>query len=180
MVATVSTPWHVAPAQVWGRVPPALPQRTLQLLTRWAGNGGVAQAQQPAPGPAGQAVAYALPLPTVYNPPRASGAAGLPRCPAGHPLAGPRTPREHRAAIGSRAARPCPGGAAGAQHPHRPRSGPLRRRDRGARWLPGAPGRGRLGTCRRRPQPGGRPLRPLRACVVPLTRKLRRDRYPRH
>ena len=64
-VSTVSTPWHVAPAQVWGRVPMALQQRTLQLLTRLAVNGVVAQAQRPDPGPSLQEVAYAFPIHTV-------------------------------------------------------------------------------------------------------------------
>lgn len=65
MISTVSTPLHVAPAQVWGRVPTELQQRTLQLLTRLAVNWSVAQAQWPAPGPSLQEVAYALPIHTV-------------------------------------------------------------------------------------------------------------------
>jgi hypothetical protein len=106
MLSTVSTPLHVAPAQVWGRVPTARPQRTLPLLTRLAVHWVVAPAQRPDPGPPLQEVASALPIHTVYSPPRASGAAGLHLCPAVHPLAGPRTPRAPRAAICSRAARP--------------------------------------------------------------------------
>lgn len=65
MISTVSTPLHVAPAQVWVRVPTELQQRTLQLLTRLAVNWSVAQAQWPAPGPSLQEVAYALPIHTV-------------------------------------------------------------------------------------------------------------------
>jgi len=108
MLSTVSTPLHVAPTQVWGRGPTALQQRTLQLLTRLAVHGVVAQSRRPAPGPSSQEVVSALPTHTVSHPPRASGAAGLPLCPAVHPLPGTRTPREHHAAICSRAARSRP------------------------------------------------------------------------
>ena len=65
MGSTGSTPLHVAPAQVWVRVPTELQQRTLQLLTRLAVNWIVAQSRQPDPGPSLQEVAYALPIHTV-------------------------------------------------------------------------------------------------------------------
>jgi len=57
MVSTVSTPPHVAPTQVWARVPTALPQRTIQLLTRLAVNWVVAQSRRSDPGPSSQEVA---------------------------------------------------------------------------------------------------------------------------
>ncbi len=65
MVSTVSTPPHVAPTQVWARVPTELQQRTIQLLTRLAVNGVVAQARRADPGPSSQEGADALPHHTV-------------------------------------------------------------------------------------------------------------------
>jgi hypothetical protein len=65
MVSTVSTPPHVAPTQVWARVPTELQQRTIQLLTRLAVNWVAAQARRSDPEPSSQEVAHALPPPTV-------------------------------------------------------------------------------------------------------------------
>ena len=65
MVSTVSTAPHVAPTQVWVRVPPELQQRTIQLLTRLAVNWVVAQSRRPAPGPSSQEVPHALAHHTV-------------------------------------------------------------------------------------------------------------------
>jgi hypothetical protein len=65
MVSTVSTPRHVAPTQVWVRVPTELQQRTVQLLTRLAVNWIVAQSRRSDSGPSSQEVAYALPTHTV-------------------------------------------------------------------------------------------------------------------
>jgi hypothetical protein len=65
MVSTVSTPPHVAPTQVWARVPTELQQRTIQLLTRLAVNGVVAQSQRSDTGPSSQEVTHALPPHTV-------------------------------------------------------------------------------------------------------------------
>jgi hypothetical protein len=64
MVSTVSTPPHVAPTQVWARVPTELQQRTIQLLTRLAVNWVVAQARRSTTGPSSQEVAHALPTHT--------------------------------------------------------------------------------------------------------------------
>jgi hypothetical protein len=50
MVSTVSTPPHVAPTQVWARVPTELQQRTIQLLINWV----VAQSQRSDTGPSSQ------------------------------------------------------------------------------------------------------------------------------
>ncbi len=60
MVSTVSTPPHIAPTQVWARVPPELQQRTIQLLARLAVNWVATQARRSDPGPSLQEVAYAL------------------------------------------------------------------------------------------------------------------------
>ena len=65
VVSTVSTPPHVAPTQVWARVPSALQQRTIQLLARLAVNWVVTQARRSDPGPSSQEVAHALPHYTV-------------------------------------------------------------------------------------------------------------------
>ena len=60
MVSTVSTPPHVAPTQVWARVPTELQQRTIQLLARLAVNWVVTQSRRPHTGPSSQEVAHAL------------------------------------------------------------------------------------------------------------------------
>lgn len=60
MVSTVSTPPHVAPTQVWARVPTELQQRTIQLLARLAVNWVVTQARRSDLGPSSQEVAHAL------------------------------------------------------------------------------------------------------------------------
>ena len=65
MVSTVSTPPHVAPTQVWARVPTELQQRTIQLLTRLAAIWVVSQSRRSDPGSSSQEVAYALPHHTV-------------------------------------------------------------------------------------------------------------------
>jgi hypothetical protein len=65
MISTGSTPLHVAPTQVWVRVPTELQQQTIQLLTRLAVNWVAAQSRRPDPGPSSQEVAYALPTHTV-------------------------------------------------------------------------------------------------------------------
>ncbi len=65
MVSTVSTPRHVAPTQVWVRVPTELQQRTIQLLTRLAVNWVVAQSRRSDSEPSSQEVAYALSTHTV-------------------------------------------------------------------------------------------------------------------
>ncbi len=59
-VSTVSTPSHVAPTQVWARVPTELQQRTIQLLARLAVNWVVTQARRSDTGPSAQEVAHAL------------------------------------------------------------------------------------------------------------------------
>lgn len=60
VVSTVSTPPHVAPTQVWARVPTELQQRTIQLLARLAVNWVVTQAQRSDTGPSAQEVTHAL------------------------------------------------------------------------------------------------------------------------
>jgi hypothetical protein len=60
MISTVSTPLHVAPTQVWARVPTELQQRTIQLLARLAVNWVVTQARRSSTGPSSQEVAHAL------------------------------------------------------------------------------------------------------------------------
>jgi hypothetical protein len=65
VVSTVSTIPHIAPTQVWARVPTELQQQTIQLLTRLAVNWVVAQARRSTPGPSSQESAHAFPTPTV-------------------------------------------------------------------------------------------------------------------
>ena len=65
MVSTVSTPPHVAPTQVWARVPTELQQRTIQLLTRLAVNWVVTQTRRSDPGPSAQEVTDVRPHDTV-------------------------------------------------------------------------------------------------------------------
>ena len=65
VVSTVSTPPHVAPTQVWARVPSALQPRTIQLLARLAVNWVVTHSGRSDPGPSPQEVAHALPHDTV-------------------------------------------------------------------------------------------------------------------
>ena len=65
VVSTIFTPQHVAPTQVWARVPLALQQRTIQLLTRLAVTWVVTQTRRSAPGPSAQEVAHARPHDTV-------------------------------------------------------------------------------------------------------------------
>ncbi len=60
MVSTVSTPPHIAPTQVWARVPTELQQRMIQLLARLAVNWVVTQARRSDHGPSLQEVAHAL------------------------------------------------------------------------------------------------------------------------
>jgi hypothetical protein len=65
VVSTVSTTSHVAPTQVWARVPTELQQRMIQLLTRLAVNWVVTQTRRSDLGPSSQEVAHALPHHTV-------------------------------------------------------------------------------------------------------------------
>lgn len=65
VISTVSTTPHVAPTQVWVRVPTELQQRTIQLLTRLAVNWIVTQTRRPNLEPSSQEVAHARPHDTV-------------------------------------------------------------------------------------------------------------------
>ena len=65
MVSTGSTPVHVAPTQVWARVPLERQQQTIQLLTRLAVNWVATQSRRPDAEPSSQEVAHALPPHTV-------------------------------------------------------------------------------------------------------------------
>ena len=65
VVSTIGTPPHVAPTQVWARVPTELQQRTIQLLARLAVTWVVTQTRRPDPGPSAQEVAHAYPHDTV-------------------------------------------------------------------------------------------------------------------
>lgn len=65
VVPTVGTAPHIAPTQVWARVPPELQQQTIQLLTRLAVNWVVAQSRRSTPGPSSQEIAHAFPTHTV-------------------------------------------------------------------------------------------------------------------
>jgi len=64
-VSTVSTTPHVAPTQVWARVPTAPQQRTIQILARLAVTWVVTQTRRSDSGPSAQEVAHALPHHTV-------------------------------------------------------------------------------------------------------------------
>lgn len=65
VVSTVFTPQHVAPTQVWARVPPELQQRTIQILVRLAVTWVVTQTRRSDPGPSAQEVAHVRPHDTV-------------------------------------------------------------------------------------------------------------------
>ena len=65
VVSTICTPQHVAPTQVWARVPTELQQRTIQLLARLAVTWVVTQTRQSDPGLSAQEVAHARPYDTV-------------------------------------------------------------------------------------------------------------------
>jgi hypothetical protein len=65
VVSPLSPTPHVAPTQVWARVPTELQQRTLQILARLAVNWGVTQSRRSNPGPSSQEVAHARPHHTV-------------------------------------------------------------------------------------------------------------------
>ena len=65
VVSTLSPTPHVAPTQVWARVPTELQQRTIQILARLAVNWVVTQARRSDLGPSSQEVAHARPRHTV-------------------------------------------------------------------------------------------------------------------
>ena len=65
VVSTVSTTPHIAPTQVWARVPTELQQRMIQLLARLAVNWVVTQSRRSDLGPSSPEVAHALPHHTV-------------------------------------------------------------------------------------------------------------------
>jgi hypothetical protein len=60
IVSTVSTAPHIAPPQVWARVPLELQQRTIQLLARLTVTWVTTQARRSDPRPSLQEVAHAL------------------------------------------------------------------------------------------------------------------------
>ena len=60
MSSTVSTLPHVAPTQVWARVPTELQQRTIQLLARLAVTWVMTQARRSDPRPSLQEGTHAL------------------------------------------------------------------------------------------------------------------------
>jgi hypothetical protein len=65
VVSTVSTIPHIAPTQVWARVPTERQQQTIQLLTRLAVNWVVAQSRRSTPGPSSQESGYAFSIHTI-------------------------------------------------------------------------------------------------------------------